>query len=306
VINEALHTNYGPEDNIMQDYTIMTDSTCDLTAQQVAELNIKIVPMNATVGEISFFHYSDAREMSFQEFYARLRAGEKNATSAVSVGEWSDAFESELKTGMDVLAIIFSSALSRTYDNACMAAEDMKSKYPERQLIVIDSLCAALGQGLLVKMASEWRAEGKDIKENAAHVEASKLHLCHEFTVTDLAHLRRGGRISRTTAIVGQALGIQPILHVDNNGKLVGVGKARGRKNAIHELVNRMAERVIEPEKQHVFITHGDCLEEAEALAKEIRECMGVKQITINFLGPIAGGHAGPGTLAVFYIGRER
>lgn len=291
---------------MMQKYTIMTDSTCDLSVQQVSELDIKIIPMSATVGDKSFFHYSDAREMDLKEFFDRLRAGEKVVTSAVSVGQWSDAIEAELKEGADVLAIIFSSALSCTYENAIMAVEDLKFKYPERQITVIDSLCAALGQGMLVKMASEWRAEGKSLKENVSHIEASKPHLCHWFTVTDLAHLRRGGRISRTTAIVGSALGIQPILHVDNNGKLVGVGKTRGRKNAIHELVNKMAELGIELEKQHVLITHGDCLEEAEAMAKEIRDRLGVKQITINFLGPIAGGHAGPGTLGVFFIGKER
>ena len=290
----------------MPNYTILTDSTCDLSVEQVEEFGVKVLPMSATVGDFSFFHYTDAREMSFKEFYKRLRASDTYSTSAVSIGDWSDAIENAFKEGLDVLVVAFSSGLSCTYENACFAADELKPKYPQRQIIVVDSLCAALGQGMLVRMASEWRAEGKDIKENAAHLEASKHHVCHWFTVTDLAHLRKGGRISRTTAIVGQALGIQPILHVDEKGKLVGVGKARGRRNAIHELVSKVQENAIESEKQHIFINHGDCLDEAETLAGEIKERLNVKDITINFLGPIAGAHAGSGTLAVYFIGKER
>ena len=290
----------------MQNYAILTDSTCDLTPAQAEEHDITILPMGFTVGDRHYLHYPDEREISIREFYALLRTGVVPGTSAVSPGDWQEAAEKELAAGRDVLIIAFSSGLSAAWQNAVIAAETLESKYPGRSIKVIDSLCASLGQGLFVLKADELRRRGVSLEEAVPQLEINKFHVCHWFTVADLGHLRRGGRISKTTAVVGTALGIKPILHVDNEGHLVGVGKARGRKKAIEELLHHMEKTVIDPVHQTAYISHADCREDAEFLADEIKKSMGVQGAVINYIGPIAGGHAGPGTLALFFLGRER
>jgi DegV family protein with EDD domain len=290
----------------MQNYKIFTDATCDLTPQQVEECDVRVMPMEVVIGGQSFLHYPDEREMSLKEFYTRLRSGETATTVAISMGTWEQVLEEELKNGSDLLLVIFSSALSSTYNNAKMAADELKEKYPERKIVIVDTLCESLGVGMLTRMASKWRAEGKTIEENATLLERIKLKIHHWFTVDDLGHLRRGGRISMATAIVGQALGIKPILHMDGEGRLVAVGKVRGRKHAIKEIINRMEALAEEPANQDVFIIHADCPEDGEALRQELLSRIPVKSVTINQLGPLAGAHAGPGTLAVFFIGKHR
>jgi DegV family protein with EDD domain len=290
----------------MQNYIIITDATCDLTPQQLEECDIRVIPMEVVIGGQAFLHHPDEREMSLKEFYTRLRGGETATTAAISMGTWEQVLDEELKKGHDLLLVIFSSALSSTYNNARMAAEDLKEKYPERKLVIVDTLCESLGVGMLSRMTSQWRAEGKTIEENAALLEEIKLKVHHWFTVDDLGHLRRGGRISRTTAVVGQALGIKPILHMDKEGRLVAVGKVRGRKHAIKELINRMEELAEKPAEQDTFIIHADCPEDAQILRQELLSRIPVKSVTINQLGPLAGAHAGPGTLAVFFVGKHR
>jgi len=196
--------------------------------------------------------------------------------------------------------------LSTTYQSAVIAAEELKESFPERKIIVVDTLCAALGQGLLVWYACKKRDEGRNVEEVAAWVEENKLHLCHWVTVDDLSHLKRGGRISATTALVGTMLNIKPIIHVDNEGHLINSAKTRGRKSAIEYLVKKMGETGEGYDNETVFIAHGDCPEDAQALAEMVKEQYGVKNVVIGYVGPVIGAHTGPGVLVVFYMGQHR
>ena len=227
-------------------------------------------------------------------------------TSAVNVAQYTDALEPLLQAGQDVLILAFSSGLSTTYNSSAIAAADMAEKYPERKIYTVDTLCASLGQGLMVYLAAQQRDQGKSIEEVRDWVEANKLHLCHQFTVDDLHFLKRGGRISATTAVVGSMLQIKPVLHVDNEGHLINIGKARGRQASLKALVDKMEKTAIDPANQIVFISHGDCLEDARTVEKMVKERFGVKEVYINYVGPVIGAHSGPGTLALFYVGSER
>jgi DegV family protein with EDD domain len=290
----------------MYTFAILTEATCDLPATRIEEMGIISLPMDARVGNTEFHHYLDFREMTTETFYQRLRAGEVGSTSAVSLGTWLDAIEACFAKEQDVLVVAFSSGLSGGCDNARMAAQELAEKYPQRKAVVVDTLAACTGQGIFLILAADMRTAGKSLEETAAYLEAEKLHVCHWFTVDDLGHLHRGGRVSKTTAVVGQALGIKPVLHVDDEGHLIAVSKARGRKNAIKELAIRLAETIVHPEEQEIFISHGSAPEDAETLAKEIQSRVQVKKITICEIGPIIGMHSGPGTLALFFRGTKR
>ena len=239
-------------------------------------------------------------------FYEKLRAGEVATTAAVNVAEYVDAVEPLLQTGHDVLILAFSSGLSTTYNSSAIAAEELREKYPDRKVYTVDTLCASLGQGLLVYLAAQERARGKTIEEVRDWAEANKLHLCHQFTVDDLHFLKRGGRISATTAVLGSMLQIKPVLHVDDEGHLINIAKARGRQASLKALVDKMEQTAIDPAAQTVFISHGDCLEDAQAVAQMVKDRMGVKEVYLNHIGPVIGAHAGPGTVALFYVGTER
>ncbi len=290
----------------MRDYVIMTDSSCDLSQSLADELSLHVVPLTVNYKGGHFQNYLDNRELDPKAFYAGVRGGEMPSTSAVSVGQWTDEMEPLLKQGQDILVLAFSSGLSTTYQSAAIAAQDLAPSYPERKIIVVDTLCASLGQGLIIWYAVQKKKEGADIEAVRDYVEQNKLHLCHWFTVDDLNHLKRGGRVSAATALVGTLLGIKPVLHVDNEGKLINVGKARGRRASIDALVEHMQLSAIDPASQTVFISHGDCLDEAEYLAGQLREKLHVKDVVINYIGPVIGAHAGPGTLALFFMGTER
>ena len=205
-----------------------------------------------------------------------------------------------------MLYLGFSSGLSSTYSASEIAAQELRERYPERKVLTVDTLCASMGQGLLVWLTVQELKHGATLEEAAKYAEDNRLHLCHWFTVDDLFFLKRGGRVSAATALVGSALGIKPVLHVDNEGHLINVSKARGRKNSILALVDRMERSAIEPEKQTVFISHGDCLADAEFLAQEVRRRLHVPRIEINYVGPVIGAHSGPGTLALFFLGTAR
>ena len=205
-----------------------------------------------------------------------------------------------------MLCIAFSSGLSGTYHSICLAAEELREKYPEATISVVDSLCASMGEGLLIHKAAMLKEAGKSLQEVTQWLEENKLHLCHNFTVDDLFFLHRGGRVSKTTAIVGSALGIKPVLHVDNEGKLVPVGKVRGRKQSLIALVDRMVKQVQGVENDIVFISHGDCLEDAEFVRDQIKERLGIQNFMINYIGPTIGSHSGPGTVALFFMGQSR
>ena len=284
-------------------YKIITDSGCDFTKEKYAELGLAVAPLMVNFRGES---YPDRNDESLKDLYAGLRAGEVSTTAAVNPEQWTEAMEPVLKADEDVLVLAFSSGLSATYDSARLAGEELREKYPERKLFVVDTLCASMGEGLLVWHAGQLKKQGKTIEEVRDWAEENKLHLCHQFTVDDLHFLKRGGRISATTAAVGSMLKIKPVLHVNNEGKLVNIGKARGRKASLNTLVDRMEATAVNPGEQTVFISHGDSLEDAQYVARLVSGRMGVKDIRINYVGPVIGAHSGPGTLALFYLGTER
>jgi len=290
----------------MSNYAIITDAASALTRELVAEWDIKVLPMTAYIGSREFKHDPYETEMTMTDFYVELKAGATSGTAAVNPGEWADSIEVELKKEKDVIAIAFSSALSSTYENCCMGAEDLREKYPERKIFVIDSKCADFGQAMYVWYGAKKRSQGASIEETVEYLEAIKLNICHWFTVDDLHHLRRGGRVSATTAVVGSALGIKPVLHVDDEGRLINVSKARGRKNSLLALTSMVGETAIEPETQTMFLSHANCLEDAQIVAEELKNKYKVPEVLITQTAPIAGAHSGPGTVALFFFGSKR
>ena len=283
-------------------FKIITDSGSDLSAEMIAELDLGIAPLSV---ELDGRAYAEG-EMTPVELYDHLRNGKLPKTAAVNPDGWAAAMRPALENGQDALVIVFSSALSATYQSAVIAAGELREEFPQRKLIVIDSLCAAVGLGLLVHTAAKLRSQGKTIEETAAWVEAHKLNVCHWVTVEDLMHLKRGGRVSAATAVVGTMLNIKPIIRVDDNGKLENLAKCRGRKAALNYLLDRMAE-TFDPEiDDTVFVGHGDCTADAEFLAKSIRERFGVKNVYINYIGAVVGTHTGPGVAVLFYYGKNR
>jgi len=290
----------------MGDFAILTDSACDLPANLALDLDLSVVPLSVLIDGNTYINYLDGREINPPDFYSKLREGKMATTSAVNVDTFLTQMNDLLESGKDILYLGFSSGLSGTFSSARVAANDLAEKYPERKIFAVDTLCASLGEGMLVYLAAEEKKEGKTIEEVRDYVEETKLHLCHWFTVDDLHHLKRGGRVSAATALLGSALNIKPILHVDNEGKLVSVEKTRGRKMSINKLVQKMAETVVDSANQTIFISHGDCIEDANYLAGLIKKKIGVKNVIINHVGPVIGAHSGPGTLALFFVGKER
>ncbi len=290
----------------MSDFVILTDSSADLGEDMVRQLDIQVLPLSFTIGQQTYHNHPDNREMDPHAFYEMLRRGEVATTSAVNVAQYTDALEPLLQGGQDVLVLAFSSGLSTTYNSSRIAVSELQEKYPERKIYTVDTLCASLGQGLLVYLAAREREKGRSIEEVRDWAEENKLHLCHQFTVDDLHFLKRGGRISATTAVVGSMLQIKPVLHVDNEGHLINIGKARGRQSSLKALVDKMEKTAIDPAHQVVFISHGDCLEDARTVEQMVKDRFGVKEVYINYVGPVIGAHSGPGTLALFYVGSER
>ena len=290
----------------MSDYVIVTDSSADLPAELVQELEVEVLPLSFTIQGKSYRNYPDGREMELRSFYQMLRAGEMATTSAVNVADYTAILEPLLQSGKDVLVLAFSSGLSTTYQSSVIAVEELREKYPGRKLFTVDTLCASMGQGLLVWLAVQEKRKGASIEAVRDWVEANKLHLCHWFTVDDLHFLMRGGRVSAGTAVVGSMLSIKPVLHVDNEGHLINMSKARGRGASLTALVDRMERTAIDPAGQTVFLSHGDCLADAQKVAGEVKRRMGVKEVVLNDIGPVIGAHAGPGTVALFFLGTER
>ena len=290
----------------MSEYVLITDSSADLSQEMVQELGVTVLPLSFTIQGKTYRNYPDNREMDLPLFYDMLRAGELATTSAVNVAEYTQAVEPILQEGKDVLILAFSSGLSSTYQASVLAAEELREKYPDRKIYTVDTLCASMGQGLLVYLAVQEQRKGRSIEEVRDWAESTKLNLCHQFTVDDLHFLKRGGRISATTAVVGSMLQIKPVLHVDNEGRLINIGKARGRQASLKALVDKMEKTVTEEGKKTVFISHGDCRKDAVTVADMVRERFGTQDIRINYVGPVIGAHSGPGTLALFYLGTER
>ncbi len=286
----------------MANYQIITDSACDLPKSTLSQLNVTMAPLHVMFrGE----NLPDSVDEGLKEIYDGLRAGEMTSTSAVNPQGWSSVLESALAAGQDALVLAFSSGLSTTYQSAVIAAGELLKKYPGRKIRVIDTASAALGQGLLVWYACKKRDEGLGLEELAAWCEENKLHLCHWFTVNDLMFLKRGGRISAATAVLGTMLQIKPVLHMDDEGKLINMEKARGRKASIENLVKKFKELGEGYDNHTVFVCHGDCLDEAQKL-KQLLLDAGVKEVFVGNLGAVIGSHAGPGTLSVFFMGKHR
>ncbi len=290
----------------MGNYQIITDSTADLTSALIEELDVQVIPLCYMMEGKTYHNIPGGGEMDDPTFYQKLRAGALSTTTQVNSEEFLQVFTPLLEAGKDVLYIAFSSGLSGTYQSAMLAREELKERFPDRRLEVFDSLCASMGEGLLVYYAAKLRSEGKSLDQVLSWLKENALHLCHWFTVDDLNHLKRGGRVSTATAVVGTILNIKPVLHVDNAGHLIPVAKVRGRKQSLDAIVKRMEETAINPAEQMVFISHGDCVEDARYVEQQIREKLGVQQVKIGFIGPVIGAHSGPGTVALFFLGKER
>ena len=284
-------------------YKIITDSCCDFTKEKYAELGLAVAPLMVNFRGES---YPDRNDESLKDLYAGLRAGEVSTTAAVNPEQWAEAMEPVLKADEDVLVLAFSSGLSTSYQSAEIAAGDLREQYPDRTILVVDSLCASLGQGLLAYYACKKRDEGLGLQELYQWLLNNRLHLCHWFTVDDLMYLKRGGRINAATAIMGTMLSIKPVLHVDDEGHLVNVGKARGRRASIQAMAKKVGELAEGYDNSVMFISHGDCPEDAEYLRSLLESQYGVKEVYINYVGAVIGSHSGPGTLALFFMGQHR
>ena len=290
----------------MNDYTIITDSSCDLPDSLVKELELEVLPLAFIMDGKTYRNYPDNREMSPKDFYNKEREGVMATTNAVNVGEASDAIESVLKQGRDVLVLAFSSGLSTTCNSFQIAAGDLAEQYPDRKIFVVDTLCASLGQGMFVYQAARLRQAGKSMEEVRDWAEQNRLNQCHWFTVNDLFFLKKGGRVSAATAVVGTMLQIKPVMHVDNEGHLIKVDTARGRKASLNALVDKVGELAENPAAQTMFISNSDCAEEAQYVADQIKAKYGTEEIIINSIGPVIGAHTGPGCVALFFMGKHR
>ena len=290
----------------MKTFQIITDSSCDLPQELADKLDLQVLPLHFTIGGQTYANYLDGREIGFHDFFERIRQGEEASTSAVNPESFREAMEKTLQQGLDILFVGFSSGLSTTYQSGCIAADDLREEYPERKILTVDSLCASLGQGLYVYLGALQQQAGKTIEQVRDYLEEIKLHLCHWFTVDDLMYLKRGGRISATTAVLGTVMQIKPVMHVDDAGHLVPVSKARGRKASIMALLDHMVETAVNPEEQTIFISHGDCLEDAEKLKAIVQQVTGARHFMLHTIGTVIGSHSGPGTLALFFLGKHR
>ena len=290
----------------MKTFQIITDSSCDLPQELADKLELLVLPLHFTIGGKTYANYLDWREVGFHDFFERIRQGEAASTSAVNPESFREVMEQTLQQGLDILFVGFSSGLSTTYQSGCIAADDLREIYPERKILTVDSLCASLGQGLYVYLGALQQQAGKSIEEVRDYLEDIKLHLCHWFTVDDLMYLKRGGRISATTAVLGTVMQIKPVMHMDNDGHLANVTKARGRKGSLIALAEKALTTSTDLPSQTMFICHGDCYDDAKFVADYIRERSAVKDIIINYVGPVIGSHTGPGVVSVFFLGTER
>ena len=288
----------------MREYTIYTDSACDIGAETLAEWGVKSLSLR--------FHFTDDEKeiadgaMPHKEFYDEMRAGRTAKTAAVNAEEFKNVFEEELKAGRDVLYIGFSSGLSATYNSGRIAAEELQEEYPDMVVTSVDSLAASAGFGLLIYFAAQMKKEGKSLEEVKQFILDKRLNLCHFFTVDDLVYLKRGGRISAATALFGGMLGIKPVMHVDNEGHLVPLAKVRGRKAALKALADKIGEEALEQGGGTVFISHGDCWDDVAILEDMMAKAYGTKVALAVNVGTVIGAHSGPGTMALFFLGKER
>lgn len=290
----------------MNNFVIFTDSSTDLPSDVAKSLNLEVLPLKFIFGEEVFPNYLDNRSMDPKAFYERIRQGELPTTSQINVSDYEEALTPFLEQGKDILILSFSSALSGTYNSARIAKEELEQKFPKRKIALVDTKAASLGEGLIVYLAALEQKKGKSIEEVFKFVESIKLNVAHWFTVNDISHLRRGGRISGAAAIVAKALNINPVLNVDNEGRLISRMKVVGRKKAVLALFQKMKETYDPNLSKTVFISHGDDLEQALHLKDMIEKELDAKVEIVNFVGPVIGAHSGPGTIALFFLATNR
>ena len=288
----------------MRDYVIFVDSACDISCDLLKEWGVRFCSLSLAFSDDPK-EYQD-HEIPASEFYSKMRNGALPKTSAANMGKFYDAFKSIVKEEKDILYLGFSSGLSATVNFAREAAEEIMQEYEGSKIVVVDSLCASAGYGLLVKLLVDKKAEGASIDQLAEFAEKTKWNIMHWFTVDDLKYLKAGGRISATTALVGGMLNIKPVMKVDENGKLVSVSKVRGRKAALKAIADMYEQTAIDKKDGVVFISHGDCIDDANALAQMLKETSGATVQLITNVGPVIGSHSGPGTLALFFLVNER
>lgn len=285
----------------MADYVLVTDGTADLPGRYFEKLGIEVVPMEFLMGETSYQHYSDAREMSFDEFYTRLKAGEKVSTTQINYYTYEKVFTPILEKGLDILYLCFSSGLSGTYQASLLAAETLMEKYPGRKIVSIDTLCASIGEGLLVYRAGQMKKAGMSMEELEAWVYENRLKVRHWFVVDDLEHLRQGGRISAAAAILGTALGVKPLLSVDTEGKLVNTAKLRGNKKILETFCQKIETDGYKSSEQTVIVGHAANPEMAAKLKETLLERGLIGDAIVADIGPIIGSHVGAGMCALVY-----
>ncbi len=287
-------------------YKIITDSCANLTNEIINKYSLDVISMTYIIDGKEYKSYEKGKDNNLQEFYAKMREKQKASTCAVNEEEYYEAFDNILKEGYDLLYIGFSSSLSCMFNNCLNAVAKLKEKYPKQKIIAVDSLCASMGQGLMVYHCLQLQEAGKSLEEVALWVEKNKLSLAHWFTVDDLYYLYNGGRIGKISYIVGSIAKIKPVLHMDNEGKLVACGKVLGRKRSILTLCDNICESLVEPENQTLFVAHCDCEEDAQFVKERLLERIKCKEIIVGFIDPVIGVHSGPGTLAVFGLCSKR
>lgn len=289
----------------MSKFIILTDSCIDLPNDLANKMDLKVIPLSFFINEKEYKNYLDERELSFTSFYETL---ENNTVSTAQLTpyDYEQYMEPYLKEGYDILNIVFSSALSGTYNSSLIATEELQKKYQDQKIYNVDSKSASMGQGLLVTYAYELKQSGRTIDEIYNWLELNKLKFIHLFTVGNLNHLKRGGRLTSTQALLGNILKIKPVLYVNNKGQLIQKYNKRGRKKAILSMIDEMEETIINSKEQIIYISHGNCIDDALWLKEKILERIKVKEVIINFIGPVIGTHSGPNTLALFYFGKSR
>lgn len=292
--------------SVMSDFKIITNTTADLPQSFIDENDLGLFFFNYTIDGQT---YSADNDLDYKVFYEKVRSGSMPSTSQVNPETFRAGFTQYLKESKNLLYLSFSSGLSGSCSNANLVAQEMMEENPDIRIKVIDTLAASMGEGLVVYRAVQMKKEGKSFEETAAWIEEHVMNFTHVFTVDDLNHLYRGGRVSKTTAVIGTMINIKPILHVDEAGHLIPIAKVRGRKKSLHELVNYMEKRMgswRDKNRDVVLISHGDCIEDAQAVADEVRERFGMESFLINHIGPTIGAHSGPGTVALFFMGEGR
>ena len=286
-------------------YVIFTESTGDLTPALIEAADLRVLPMAFTLDGKEYRNYPDGREMSAHDYYEKLRTGSLCTTSQVTMLEFQQAFTPVLEAGQDILYLAFSSGLSGTYQSGCVAAEELKEKFPDRRIVCVDSLQASMGEGLFCYLVGKKRCQGADLATAADYARQIAPQVCAWFTVDDLMFLKRGGRVSGAAAVAGTLLGIKPVLHVDEEGHLIPKEKVRGRRASLDALVKHFEATALDKTGGTVFISHGDCADDARYVIDKLR-ALGVKEIEMGDIGPVIGAHSGPGTVALFWLGSAR